>query len=191
MGTELQITSCSPPKQIKHSSPLQRHVLLPLIYRISKSHIFSPFLLWLTEGTKSYKVLPRKHKDDQRGTNNSYTSMNVKKQDPMDIEETTYAKYEWHTYEMQTNKTPPMKSKGCKNNSPIKKIVRENILRRRKNEIAHRIPIFSLSFYAKHYVTKVQMYVTTSKHDHLRLYNIVLNEIKMQACKVFSTQLSK
>ena len=30
------------------------------------------------------------------------------------------------------------------------------------------------------------MHVNTSKHDHLRLYNIVLNEIKIQACKGFS-----
>ena len=30
------------------------------------------------------------------------------------------------------------------------------------------------------------MHVNTSKHDRLRLYNIVLNEIKIQACKGFS-----
>ena len=29
------------------------------------------------------------------------------------------------------------------------------------------------------------MHVNTSKHHHLRLYNIVLNEIKIQACKGF------
>jgi len=79
--------------------------------------------------------------------------MNVMKQDAMDIKGTTYAKYEWHTYGMQTIKTPPMKSKGCKNNFlPLKRIeqlLEKNILRRKKNEIVHRIPIFSLSFYAK------------------------------------------
>ena len=32
--------------------------------------------------------------------------MNVMKQDAMDIKGTTYAKYEWHTYGMQTIKTP-------------------------------------------------------------------------------------
>ena len=117
MGTKPQSTSCSPPKQIKHSSPLwRRHVLLLLTCRIFKNHIFSPFLLWLTEDTKSYKALPGKHKDDQRGTKKPCTSMSVMKQDAMDIKRTTYAKYEWHTYGMQTIKTPTMKSKGYKNN---------------------------------------------------------------------------
>ena len=32
--------------------------------------------------------------------------MTVMKQDAMDIKGTTYAKYEWYTYGMQTIKTP-------------------------------------------------------------------------------------
>ena len=57
----------------------------------------------------------------------------------------------------------------------------------KKNEIARRIPILSISFYAKlDTITHVQMHVNTSKHHHLRLYNIFLNEIKIQACTGFS-----
>ena len=37
-------------------------------------------------------------------------------QQVMDSKATTYAKYEWHTHGMQTNKTPLIKSKGGKNN---------------------------------------------------------------------------
>ena len=56
----------TPPNKIKHISPLQRHVFLPLTCRILKrNHIFSPFLSWLTNGTKSYKASPEKHKDDK------------------------------------------------------------------------------------------------------------------------------
>ena len=65
--------------------PLQRHVFLPLTCRILKrNHIFSPFLSWLTKGIRSYKALPKKHKDDQGGTRNPYKCMNVMKQDAMD-----------------------------------------------------------------------------------------------------------
>ena len=51
----------------KHS-PLQGHVFLPLIYRIlkKKTTFFPHFLSWLTNGTRSYKASPEKHKDDQR-----------------------------------------------------------------------------------------------------------------------------
>ena len=55
------------------------------------------------------------------------------------------------THGMQTIKTPTMKSKGCKNNflplKRIKQLLEKNILRKKK--IVHRIPLFSLSFYAK------------------------------------------
>ena len=71
---------CTPPNKIKHISPLQRHVFLPLICRIlKKNHIFFPFLSWLTNGTRSYKALPEKHKDDQEGTRNPYKCLNVMK----------------------------------------------------------------------------------------------------------------
>ena len=52
----------------------------------------------MIDGTKSYKVSLGKHKDNQRGTKNPYTSMTVIKQDVMDTKRTTYAKYEWHTH---------------------------------------------------------------------------------------------
>ena len=75
----------TPPNKIKHISPLQRHVFLPLTCRILKrNHIFSPFLSWLTNGTKSYKASPEKHKDDQGGIRNPYKCMNVMKQDATD-----------------------------------------------------------------------------------------------------------
>ena len=46
------------PNKMKHISPLQRHVFLPLTCRILKKkpqslHSFSPFLSWLTKGTRS------------------------------------------------------------------------------------------------------------------------------------------
>ena len=73
---------------MKHNSPLQRHVFLPLTCRILKSnHIFFPFLSWLTKGTRSYKALPEKHKDDlrwSRDTRNPYKCMNVIKQNAID-----------------------------------------------------------------------------------------------------------
>ena len=57
----------TPPNKMKHNSPLQRYVFLPLTCRILKrNYIFSPFLSWLTKGTRSYKTSPKKHKDDQR-----------------------------------------------------------------------------------------------------------------------------
>ena len=78
----------TPPNKMKHISPLQRNVFLPLTCRIfkNKSHIlhnFSPFLSWLTKGIRSYKALPEKHKDDQGGTKDLYKCMNVMKQDTM------------------------------------------------------------------------------------------------------------
>ena len=87
----------------------------------------------MTDGTKSYKVPLGKHKDDQKGTKNPYTSMNVIKQDAIDTKGTTYANYEWHTLEWK------------------KKLLEIKHLRRlkKKNEIVHKIPIFCLSFYAK------------------------------------------
>ena len=64
---------------------------------------------------------------------------------------------------------------------------------KKKKKTACRIPIFSLSFCAKldiiwpiYIYIYIYMHVNTSKHDRLRLYNIVLNEIKIQACKGFS-----
>ena len=65
-----------------------RHAFSPLTCRILKgNHIFSPFLSWLTKGTRSYKASPEKHKDDlrwSRDTRNPYKCMNVMKQDAMD-----------------------------------------------------------------------------------------------------------
>ena len=73
---------------MKHNSPLQMHEFLPLTCRILKrNHIFSPFLSWLTKGTRSYKAAPEKYKDDlgwSVDTRNSYKCMNVMKQDAMD-----------------------------------------------------------------------------------------------------------
>lgn len=78
----------------------------------------------------------------------------------MDIKRTTYIKYEWHTYGMQTDKNTPIKSKVCKNNFLLLKKMIEQLLEKfffeeiyhnkscRRNEIAYRILIFSLSFYA-------------------------------------------
>ena len=48
----------TPPNKMKLISPLQRHVFLILTYRICKKkttyfHNFSPFLSWLTKGTRS------------------------------------------------------------------------------------------------------------------------------------------
>ena len=117
--------------------------------------------------------------------------MNVMKQDAMDIKGTTYAKYEWHTYGMQTIKIPPRKRKGCKSNFlPLKRIeqlLEKNILSRKKLRMYIDINILSFILCkAWHYVTHVPMHISTSKHDYLRLYNIALIEIKIQACKVFS-----
>ena len=76
---------------MKHNSPLQRHIFLPLTCKILKrKHIFSSFLSWLTKGTISYKVSPEKHKDDlrwSRNTRNPYKCMNVMKQDTKDTKE--------------------------------------------------------------------------------------------------------
>ena len=73
---------------MKHNSPLQRHVFLPLTCRILKRNdIFSPVLSWLTKGTRNYKPSPEKYKDDlrwSRDTRNPYKCMNVMKQDAMD-----------------------------------------------------------------------------------------------------------
>ena len=73
------------PNKMKHNSPLQGYVFLPLKCRILKrNHIFSPFLSWLTKDTRSYKASSEKQKDDQGGKRNPYKCMNVMKQDAMD-----------------------------------------------------------------------------------------------------------
>ena len=70
---------------MKHISPLQKNVFLPLTCRILKrNHIFSPSLSWLTKGTRSYKTSLEKHKDDQGGTRSLYKCMNVMKKNAMD-----------------------------------------------------------------------------------------------------------
>ena len=48
----------------------------------------------MIDGTQSYKVPLGKHKYDQKGTKNPYTSMNVIQQDAIDTKGTTYANYE-------------------------------------------------------------------------------------------------
>ena len=49
---------------------------------------------------------------------------------------------------MLTDKTPTIKSKGCKNNFfPKKKKKIKKNESQKKNEMAHRIPISPLSFY--------------------------------------------
>ena len=60
----------TPPNKMKHISPLKRNVFLPLTCKILKKkpqslHNFSPFLSWLTKGTRSQKASPERHKDDQ------------------------------------------------------------------------------------------------------------------------------
>ena len=77
---------------MKHISPLQRHVFLPLTYRIFKKklHIFtisSPFCHdWqrVQEARKFHPKDIKMIKDDQGGTRNPYKCMNVMKQDAMD-----------------------------------------------------------------------------------------------------------
>ena len=87
--------------KMKHISPLQRHVFLPLTCRILKgNHNFSPFLSWLTEDTKAIKLHLRNitmSKDDQWGTRNPYKCMNIMKQDAMDDKITE----RWKTCEKQ------------------------------------------------------------------------------------------
>ena len=77
-----------PLTKMKHNSPLQRHVFLPITCRILKrNHLFSPFLSLLTRVQKAIKLHPRNIemiKDDQGGTRNPYKCMNVIKQDAMD-----------------------------------------------------------------------------------------------------------
>ena len=76
---------------MKHISPLQRHVFLPLTYRIlERNHIFStispPFCHdWqmVQETRKLHQRDIKMIKDDQRGTRNPYKCMNVMKQDSM------------------------------------------------------------------------------------------------------------
>ena len=75
----------TPPNKMKHISPLQKNVFLPLTCRIlTRNHIFSSFLSWLTKGIKSYKTSLEKHKDDQGGIRSLYKCMNVMNKDAMD-----------------------------------------------------------------------------------------------------------
>ena len=82
----------TPPNKIKHISPLQRQVFLPLTCRILKrNHIFStispPFCHDWQRIQEARKLHPRNIKmikDDQGGTKNPYKFMNVMKQDAMD-----------------------------------------------------------------------------------------------------------
>ena len=77
---------------MKHISPLQRHVFLPLTCRIlERNHIFStnspPFCHDWQRVQEARKLHPRDIKmikDDQGDTRNPYKCMNVMKQDAMD-----------------------------------------------------------------------------------------------------------
>ena len=58
-----------PSKKMKHNSPLQKHVFLPLTCRILKrNHIFctiSPLFVMIDKGYKKLESSPEKHKIDQ------------------------------------------------------------------------------------------------------------------------------
>ena len=79
---------------MKHISPLQKNVFLPLTCRIlkkKKNHIFStispPFCHDWQRVQETRKLHPRDIKmikDDQGGIRNPYKCMNVMKQDAMD-----------------------------------------------------------------------------------------------------------
>ena len=66
----------TPPNKMKHISPLQRHVFLPLTCRILKKksqslHNFPPPLfVMIDKGYKKLESFTREHKDDQGGTKN-------------------------------------------------------------------------------------------------------------------------
>ena len=60
----------TPPNKMKHISPLQGYVFLPLTCRVLKrNHIFSPQFLplfvMIDKGYKKLKSFTEKHKDDQ------------------------------------------------------------------------------------------------------------------------------
>ena len=64
----------TPPNKMKHISPLQGHVFLPLTCRVLKrNHIFStiyspqflPLFVMIDKGYKKLKSFTEKHKDDQ------------------------------------------------------------------------------------------------------------------------------
>ena len=84
----------TPPNKMKHISPLQRHVFLPLtctILKKKRNHIFStisPFFChdWqrIQETRKLHPRNIKMVKDDQGDTKNPYKCMNVMKQDAMD-----------------------------------------------------------------------------------------------------------
>ena len=82
----------TPPNKMKHISPLQWHVFLPLTCRISKrNYIFSiispPFCHdWqrVQEARKLHLRNIKMIKDDQRGTRNPHKCMNVMNKDAMD-----------------------------------------------------------------------------------------------------------
>ena len=50
----------------------------------NKMKHISPFLSWLTKGTRSYKTSLEKHKDNQGGIRSLYKCMNVMNKDAMD-----------------------------------------------------------------------------------------------------------
>ena len=82
----------TPPNKMKHISPLQGHVFLPLTYRIlRRNHIFftiSPHFCHDWQRVQEARNLHLRNikmiKDDQGGTRNPYKCMNVMKQDAMD-----------------------------------------------------------------------------------------------------------
>ena len=64
----------TPPNEMKHISPLQGHVFLPLTCRVLKrNHIFSiiyspqflPLFVMIDKGYKKLESFTKKHKDDQ------------------------------------------------------------------------------------------------------------------------------
>ena len=80
------------PNKLKHISPLQRHVFIPLTCRILKrNHIFSTISLPFCHDWQRVQEVRKIHsrnikmiKDDQWGTKNPYKCTNVIKQDAMD-----------------------------------------------------------------------------------------------------------
>ena len=87
---------CTPLNKIKHISPLQKNVFLPLTCKIflKKNHIFyhifstisPPFCHDWQRVQEARKLHPKEIKmikDDQGGTRNSYKCMNVMKQDAL------------------------------------------------------------------------------------------------------------
>ena len=82
----------APPNKMKHISPLQRHVFLPLTCRILKrNHLFSTISLTFCHDWQRVQEARKLHprnikmiKDDQQGIRKPYKCMNVMKQDAMD-----------------------------------------------------------------------------------------------------------